>query len=133
MPLSFRAFSSVFMADEIMASSKDLRSLSDNFLYCSGYRCLKHKFSSCSFQLEIPNLLAKGTKITNVSFANLCCLIIGKASNVIMLCNLSASFIRTALASVIARNIVCSLSASTVRFAVLFRRASLLKWLNFET
>uniref|UniRef100_A0A0A9E2N3 Uncharacterized protein n=1 Tax=Arundo donax TaxID=35708 RepID=A0A0A9E2N3_ARUDO len=50
-----------------------------------------------------------------------------------MLCRRSASFIRTARASAIARNIVCRRSASTVLHAVLLSRASLLKWLNFDT
>jgi len=132
-PASLRPLSSLSTADVISSSLKDSVSLDDNSLWSSGFKYLKQRFSSWSFQLAIPNRLAKGTKISLVSLANLCCLVNGKASKVSMLCKRSASFIRTARASAIARSIVCKRSASTVLLAVLLSRASLLRWLNLET
>lgn len=131
--LSLRACSNFSIAEVIIASSKHSTSLEDSSVCWSGLRCLKHRFSSCTFQVEIPKRLAKGTNISNVSLANLCRLHKGRASRVIMLCSRSANLIRTALASAMARNMVCSRSASTVLLAVLFSRASLLNWLSFET
>lgn len=132
-PSSLRPLSSLSKVDVRSASSKDITSFEESSLCSSGFKCLKQIFSSCSFQLAIPNLLANGTNISIVSFANLCCFTKGKASIVFMLCRRSASFIKTARASAIARNIVCNRSASTVLLAVLLSRASLLKWLNLET
>uniref|UniRef100_A0A7C9ENP0 Uncharacterized protein n=1 Tax=Opuntia streptacantha TaxID=393608 RepID=A0A7C9ENP0_OPUST len=133
MSSSLRACSSFSTANFIIALSNDSTSLEDSSSCSLGYKYLKHKFSSCTFHVEIPSLLAKGANISSVSFANLCCLSTGKASNVIILCNLSANFIRTALASAMARNMVCRRSASMVLLAVLFSRASLLKELNLDT
>lgn len=132
-PASLRPLSSLSTADVISSSSKDSVSLDDSSLYSSGFKYLKQRFSSCSFQLAIPSRLAKGTKISLVSLANLCCLTQGKASKVFMLCRRSASFIRTARASAIASSIVCKRSASTVLLAVSLSRASLLRWLSLET
>jgi len=133
MPSSLRACSNLSIAQVIIASSYDSTSFDESSSCWLGLRCLKHRFSSCSFQLEIPKRLANGAKISKVSFANLCRLVTGNASSVIILCNRSASLMRTALASAMARNIVCKRSASTDLQAVLFSRASLLKWLSLDT
>lgn len=127
MPSSLSACSNLSIAEVIIASSYDSTSLDESSSWWLGLRCLKHKFSNCSFQVEIPKRLAKGAKISKVSFANLCCLAPGNASSVIILCNRSANLTRTALASAMPRNIVCKRSASTDLLAVLFSRASLLK------
>jgi hypothetical protein len=132
-PASLRPLSSLSTADVISSSSKDSLSLDDNSSCSSGFRYLKQRFSSWSFQLATPSRLARGTKISIVSLANLSCLAQGKAFKVSMLCSRSASFIRTARASAIARSIVCKRSASTVLLAVLLSRASLLRWLNLDT
>ncbi|KAI9102998.1 hypothetical protein K1719_023437 [Acacia pycnantha] len=84
-------------------------------------------------RIHIPKRFVKGAKISNVSFANLCCLANGSASSVITICNRSANLIRTALASAMARTTVCSRSASADLLAVSLSRQSWLKWLNFET
>lgn len=132
-PSSLRLFSSLSMADKIRPSSKDFSSLDESSLYSSGFKNLKQRDSSCSLQLEILSRFARGTNISRVSLANLCCFTKGSASRVIMLWRRSASLISTARASAMARNIVCNRSASAVRLAVLFSRASLLKWLSLDT
>lgn len=130
---SLRACLSFSMAEVIKSSSNDWKSRDESSLCWIGSRCLKQRFSSCSFQLEIPSRFASGAKISSVSLANLSRLEDGKASRVIMLWSRSASLMRTARASAMARNVVCSRSDSWALLAVLFSRASLLKWLNFET
>lgn len=130
---SLRACLSFSFAEVIKSSSNDSRSRADSSPCRTGSRCLKQRFSSRSFQLKIPSRFASGTKISSVSFENLSRLLEFNASKVIMLWSRSASFTRTARASAMASNIVCSRSASWALLAVLLSRASLLKWLNFET
>jgi hypothetical protein len=132
-PSSLRLFLSLSMAEKIRSSSKDFSSLDESSLCSCGFKNPKQRSSSCSLQVEILNRFARGTNISRVSVANLCCFTKGSASRVIMLWRRSANLISTARKSAIARNIVCKRSASVVRLAVLFSRASLLKWLSLDT